>query len=80
MIKELTFLHSKLNHEECLRIILLRNDWEITVDKTDILGEFNGMIRIVRASGRLVSINPNAIAVVCTMRKDPKPVIRGVFK
>ena len=56
--------------DECLRIIMLRDNWEIRVDKTDLLGEFNGALRIVRADGRITSINPEAIALVCTQRRS----------
>ena len=70
MITEILFLHSRINKDECLRIIMLRDNWEIHVDKTDLLGEFNGTLRIVRADGRITSINPEAIALVCTQRRS----------
>ena len=69
MIEEIKFLHSKLTSDEVLRIVLIRNDWEIKADKTDIIGEFNGMIRIVRSNGTITSINPDAIAIICTMKR-----------
>ena len=70
MITEILFLHTRINKDECLRIIMLRDNWEIRVDKTDLLGEFNGALRIVRADGRITSINPEAIALVCTQRRS----------
>ena len=70
MITEILFLHSRINKDECLRIIMLRDNWEIRVDKTDLLGKFNGALRIVRADGRITSINPEAIALVCTQRRS----------
>ena len=69
MIKELLWMHSKLSNEECMRIVLTRDNYEIHCDKTDLVGEFNGAFRIVRANGRIVSINPSNVAMVCTMSK-----------
>ena len=69
MIEEIRFLHQRLTKTECLRIIMLRDNWEIRVDKTDLIGEFNGTLRIVRADGRITSVNPSAIALVCTQRR-----------
>ena len=70
MIKELSWVHSKLTKDECMRIVMLRNDWEIHVDKTDLVGEFHGTFRVVRSNGKIVSINPDAVALVCTMKKE----------
>ena len=70
MIEELQFIHSKLSKDECMRIILTREGWEITVDKTDLVGVFNGCFRIVRKNGRIVSINPDNVAAVCMTTND----------
>ena len=72
MIKELLWMHSKLSNDECMRIILTRNEWEITADKTDLVGEFNGAFRIVRANGKITSVNPSEVAMVCTMTKKQR--------
>ena len=69
MIEELLWMHSKLSNEECMRIVLTRDNYEIHVDKTDLVGEFNDCFRIVRANGRIVSINPSNVAMACTMSK-----------
>ena len=69
MIQEILWMHSRLKKDECMRIILTVTSWEIHCDKTDLVGEFNGCFRIVRANGRIVSINPSEIAMVCTMSK-----------
>ena len=69
MLNELCWMHSKLTKEECMRIILTRNDWEITCDKTDLVAKFNGCFRIIRANGKVVSINPDNVAMICTMNK-----------
>ena len=37
MLKELEWVHSKLSNDEVMRIILTRDGWEITVDKTYII-------------------------------------------
>ena len=69
MIEELLFIHSRLTKDQCMRIVLIRNNWEITVDKTDLVGEFNGAFRIVRANGTITSINPDTVAMACIMNK-----------
>ena len=70
MLKELCWMHSKLTKNECMRIIMTRDGWEIYVDKTDIVGVFNDCFRIVRHNGRIVSVNPDHVAMVCTMDKE----------
>ena len=69
MLEELCWMHSKLTKEECMRIVLTRDNWEVHVDKTDLVGIFNNCFRIVRANGRIVSINPDNVAMACTMNK-----------
>lgn len=69
MLQELCWIHSKLSKDECMRIVLTRKDWEVHCDKTDLVGVFNDCFRIVRANGRIVSINPDEIIVICTMKK-----------
>ena len=70
MIQELLWIHSRLSKDECMRIVLTRDDYVIHVDKTDIVGEFNGCFRIVHSNGRIVSINPSTVTMVSTMRKE----------
>ena len=69
MLKELCWIHSKLSNDECMRIILTRDGWEVTVDKTDLVGIFNDCFRIVRKNGKITSINPDQVALVCTLNK-----------
>ena len=69
MIQELQWIHSKLQHDEVMRIIMTREGWEIHCDKTDLTGPFNDCFRIVRANGRIVSVNPEQVALVCVMKK-----------
>ena len=69
MIEEMKWIHSKISKDECMRIVLTRQNYEIHCDKTDLVGEFNGAFRIVRANGRIVSINPEQVAMVCTISK-----------
>ena len=69
MLEELLWLHSKLNNEECMRIILSVKDWTIYCDKTDLVGEFNGCFRIVRSNGRIISINPSQVIMASTISK-----------
>ena len=70
MLEELCFIHARLKTDECMRIILTRNNWEIFCDKTDLVGVFNGCFRIVRKNGRIVSINPDNVAAVCMTTND----------
>jgi len=70
MITEIDFLHRKIKKGECVRIILTVKGWEVGIDKTDLLKETDsGMLRIVRANGRLTVINPEHIAMACISRK-----------
>lgn len=69
MLDRVFFLHSKINKEECVRIILSVKGWEITIDKTDILKSDDNMLTIFRANGRIVVINPDEIIMACTMNK-----------
>ena len=69
MLTELCWIHSRLSKDEVMRIVLVRNNWEITVSKDDIVGKFNGCFRIVRKNGGIVSVNPSNVAMVCTMPK-----------
>ena len=69
MLQELCWIHSKLSSEEVMRIVLTRENYEIHVDKTDLVGIFNNCFRIVRKDGRIASINPEQVAMVCTMNK-----------
>ena len=69
MLKELQFIHSKLTKDQCMRVILTREGWDIMVDKTDLIGAFNGTFRIIRANGNITSINPNEVVAICTMEK-----------
>lgn len=70
MLQEVLWMHSRINKNECMRIVLTVKGWEIHCDKTDLVGEFNGCLRIVRANGRIVTINPEQIVMVCTMNKE----------
>lgn len=69
MIDQLHKLHSKLSHEDCVRIVLSVKGWEIMCDKTDILRFVEDLIIIVRKSGRTVVIDSNEIIMMCTMSK-----------
>ena len=53
-----------------MRIVLTREDYVIHVDKTDLVNEFNNCFRIIRNNGRIVSINPDHVAMVSTMKKE----------
>ena len=69
MIMEIEFLHGKINHEECVRVVLGRNGWETHIDKTDLIKNERGLLRIIRANGNITTVNPDWIAMVCIMPK-----------
>ncbi len=69
MLDRVFFLHSKINKEECVRMVLSVKGWEIIIDKTDILKSDDNMLTIFRAKGRIVVINPDEIIMACTMNK-----------
>ena len=69
MLDRVFFLHSKINKEECVRMVLSVKGWEIIIDKTDILKSDDNMLTIFRANGRIVVINPDEIIMACTMNK-----------
>ena len=69
MLDRIFFLHSKINKEECVRIVLSIKGWEVIIDRTDILKSDDNMLTIFRAKGRIVVINPDEIIMACTMNK-----------
>jgi hypothetical protein len=70
MLDRIFFLHSKINKEECVRIVTTVKGWEIHIDRTDIIKSDDDMLTIFRPSGTITVINPNEIAVACTMKKE----------
>ena len=70
MIYEILNMHSQINHQQQVRLILIRNDWETVIGKTDIIKITDtGMLRIVRANGNLTSVNPEHIVLACISSK-----------
>lgn len=69
MIDRIFWLHSRINHEECIRVVMSVKGWEITIDKTDILKSDDNMLTILRAKGGITVVNPNEIIMICTMSK-----------
>lgn len=70
MLTEIKNLHTQLNHDECIRVILARDNYEVHIDRTDILKTTkSGMLRIARKDGRITSVNPSFIVMVCTINK-----------
>jgi len=71
MLTEIKNLHTQINHDQMVRVIMLRSDFETRIDKTDILKVTkSGMLRIVRSNGNITSINPEFIVMVCIIRRD----------
>ena len=58
-----------LPKDRVIRVVLLRNDWEITIKKTDNIWEDNDgkLLIIERENGNRVLINIDHISMVCTM-------------
>jgi hypothetical protein len=69
MLDRVFWLHSRINHEECIRVVMSVKGWEITIDKTDILKSDDNMLTILRAKGGITVVNPNEIIMICTMSK-----------
>jgi hypothetical protein len=69
MIDRIFWLHSKLSKDQCVRIVLTRENWEVTIDKTDVLKSDDGQLTILRANGNITVINPEYVIMICTMRK-----------
>ena len=69
MLDRIFFLHSKINKEECVRMVLSVKGWEVIIDRTDILKSDDNMLTIFRANGRIAVINPDEIIMACTMSK-----------
>ena len=69
MMDRVFWLHSRIKHDECIRVVMSVKGWEITIDKTDILKSDDNMLTVLRANGRITVINPDEIILVCTMNK-----------
>lgn len=69
MIDRIFWLHSKLTKHQQLRIVLSRENWEVNVDKSDLLKSDDNMLTIFRANGNITVINPEHIVVICTMKR-----------
>ena len=70
MIDRIFWLHSKLNKDQLLRIVLSRENWEITINKSDLLKSDDNMLTIFRANGNITVINPAHVVVICTMKRE----------
>ena len=69
MLGELLFLHTRLQDDECMRIILTREGWEIHVNNDELVTVGNGCFRIIRKNRNITSINPNEVACVCIAKR-----------
>ena len=70
MLDRIFWLHSKLTKNQQLRIVLSRENWEVTIDKTDVIKSDDQMLTILRANGNITVINPEHVVVICTMKKE----------
>ena len=70
MIDEIKLQRQQAGKDEVIRVILVRDNWEVTINNDDLIHETDsGMLRIVRANGRLTSINPEHICMVCISKR-----------
>ena len=70
MLTEIKNLHTQIDHDHMVRIILTRPNLEVSIGKDDIIRVTqSGMLRIVRANGNITSINPEYIVMVCPMKR-----------
>ena len=70
MIDEIKLQRKQSSKDEVIRVILTRDNWEVTINNDDLIHVTDtGMLRIVRANGRLTSVNPEHIIMVCTTKR-----------
>ena len=70
MLNEIKLQRKQSNKDEVVRVILSVPKWEVTRNHDDLIHVTDtGMLRIVRANGRLTSINPEHITLVCTSKR-----------
>lgn len=70
MIDEIKLQRKQSSKDEVIRVILIRDNWEVTINHDDMIHTTEtGMLRIVRANGRLTSINPEHICMVYTTKR-----------
>ena len=62
-------MHMGLTDDRVIRIVLLRNDWEVTIKASDDIWDDNDgkLLIIEHENGRRVIINIDHISLVCTM-------------
>ena len=71
MLTEIKNLHTKINKDQMVRIVTSRQNFEIMIDKTDLIKTTkSGMLRIIRANGNITSINPEFIVMTCIVKRS----------
>ena len=62
-------MHMGLTDDRVIRIVLLRNDWEVTIKASDDIWDDNDgkLLIIEHENGRRAIINIDHISMVCTM-------------
>ena len=68
MIKQLCYLFGKLHADEVM-IIKLRDEWEVSVTKADIVKANNDVLTIYRARGSICVINPDQVIMAHTRKQ-----------
>lgn len=70
MLNEIENMHGQINHNQVVRLILIRDGWETIIDKTDLIKiTETGMLRIIRARGGRTIVNPDHIILACISTK-----------
>lgn len=72
MLSRIFFLHSKINANQCIRIVTSVKGWEIHVYKSDVLNSDDNMLTIFRKTGSITVVNPEEVVVLCTMKKGDR--------
>jgi hypothetical protein len=67
MYEHIQFLHHTLSHDCVIRLVLLRNDWELSIKKTDNIYKDGSCLIIEHKNGNRVIVNMEHITFACTM-------------
>jgi hypothetical protein len=60
-------MHSTLPEDKIIRLVLLRNDWELSIKKTDNLYQDGNILIIEHMNGNRVIVNIDHITFACPM-------------
>ena len=67
MFTHIQFMHRTLPEDKVIRLVLLRNDWELSIKKTDNLYQDGNILIIEHMNGNRVIVNMTHITFACPM-------------